>query len=82
MVTERPVVPEGQDIVALLNRGYVCPPDAGPSWRAAAYNVGVDVGLVEDSLLMQPGDRLREHQRMLNQILSMTQGGPSHDPGS
>lgn len=80
-VAKRALVPEGQDLVDLLNRGYICPKDAGPNWRAA-FDAGVDMGLIEDSLLMQPEARLREHQRALNQVIGMTEGRPSHDSGS
>lgn len=56
--------------VAQLNRGYVCPADAGPAWRAA-HEAGVDMGLVEDALRMTPEERLREHQRALNLVLDL-----------
>jgi hypothetical protein len=58
------------ELIDQLNRGYVCPPDAGPMWRAA-YGAGVDMSLVEDALQMSPAERLQAHQRALNQILTM-----------
>ena len=36
-------------LIEQLNRGYVCPPDAGPAWRAAC-EYGFDMSLVEDAL--------------------------------
>ena len=59
-----------QELIEQLNRGYVCPPDAGPMWRAA-NDAGVDMSLVEDALRMSPAERLRAHQRALNQILAL-----------
>ena len=40
-------------LIEQLNRGYVCPADAGPAWRAAC-EYGFDMSLVEDALLMTP----------------------------
>ena len=34
-----------------MNRGYVCPPDAGPAWRAAC-DYGFDMSLVQDALFV------------------------------
>jgi hypothetical protein len=31
------------------SREHVCPPDAGPAWRAA-YEAGADMAAIEDSL--------------------------------
>jgi hypothetical protein len=59
-----------------FNRGYVCPLDAGPAWRAA-HESGVDMALIEDALRMTPGERLREHQRALNLVLAVIQARPS-----
>ncbi len=49
---------------------YVCPPDAGPTWRAA-YDYGFDMSLVEDALRRTPEERLVEHQRALNLVLEI-----------
>jgi len=57
-------------LIAELNRGYVCPPDAGPAWRAAC-DYGYDMSLVEDSLHMTPERRLEEHQHALNTVLAV-----------
>lgn len=57
-------------LVEQLNRGYVCPPDAGPAWRAACQ-YGFDMSLVEDALSKSPEARLEEHQRMLDLVLEL-----------
>lgn len=76
-------VPADQDVIdiELLNHGYVCPPHAGPAWRAACA-AGVDMGLIEDALRMSPGERLRAHQHALNLVLAVAQVCSSHDSGS
>ena len=53
-----------------LNRGYVCPPEAGPAWRAAC-DYGLDMSLVEGALRMTPEQRLEEHQHALNLLLEI-----------
>ncbi len=55
-------------LIEQLNRGYVCPPDAGPAWRAAC-EYGFDMSLVEDALTKSPEERLEEHQRALDMML-------------
>lgn len=74
----QPLSSAEQELIDQLNRGYVCPPDAGPMWRAAC-DAGVDMSLVEDALQMSPAERLRAHQRALNQILTVMQARQSHD---
>jgi hypothetical protein len=66
------------DYVALLNRGYQCPSDAGPMWRAA-WEAGVDMSLLEDAIQMSPMQRLRFHQLALNQIIALMGIGLSHN---
>jgi hypothetical protein len=44
---------------------YVCPPDAGPAWRAA-YEAGIDMAALEESLRLTPGQRLEKLQRVLD----------------
>jgi hypothetical protein len=58
-------------LMAQLNRGYVCPPDAGPAWRAAS-EYGLDMSLLEESLRMSEDERLADHQRALNRVLRFT----------
>ena len=55
-------------LIEQLSRGYVCPPDAGPAWRAAC-DYGFDMSLVEDALTKTPEERLAEHQGALNMCL-------------
>jgi hypothetical protein len=50
--------------IDVLNRGYACPPDAGPAWRAAASE-GMDLSLVELSLAKTPWERWIEHDDAL-----------------
>ena len=64
-------------ILAQINGPYVCPPDAGPAWRAAA-DYGFDMSLVEDALSKSPEARLEEHQRMLNLLIELNNGVNPH----
>jgi hypothetical protein len=57
-------------IIEQLNRGYICPPDAGPAWRAA-FEYGLDMSLVEEALDRTPEQRLEEHQHALNLLLEI-----------
>jgi len=58
-------------LIAQLNQGYVCPPNAGPAWRAAS-EYGLDMSLLDDSLRMSEEERLADHQRALNRVLRFT----------
>ena len=49
--------------LAQMNGKYVCPPDAGPAWRAA-MEYGFDMSLIEATLKLTPEQRL---QRLLDQ---------------
>ena len=64
-------------LIAELNRGYVCPPDAGPAWRAAC-EYGFDMSLVDDALKLTPEQRLARHQRALDMILELQKGKTLH----
>ena len=64
-------------LIAELNRGYVCPPDAGPAWRAAC-DYGFDMSLVDDALKLTPEQRLARHQRALDMILELQKGKTLH----
>jgi hypothetical protein len=44
---------------------YLCPPDAGPTWRAA-YEAGLDMEALEENLRLTPEQRIEKHQRMLD----------------
>ncbi len=59
-------------LIAQLNAGYVCPPDAGPAWRAA-YEEGIDMALIEDALRLTPWERLLENDRALALVRSVEQ---------
>lgn len=65
-------------LIEQLNRGYVCPADAGPAWQAAC-EYGFDMSLVEDALLMAPEQRIEEHQRALNLLLEIEAARESND---
>ena len=58
-------------LIEQLNRGYVCPSDAGPAWRRAC-EYGFDMSLLEEALQMSEEERLADHQRALNRILYFT----------
>ena len=47
---------------------YVCPPDAGPHWRAA-YEAGCDMEELEANLRLTPEERMLKHDRKLNEWL-------------
>jgi hypothetical protein len=53
-----------EDLIMSLNSGYVCPPDAGPSWQQAVTE-GVDMSLIERALARSPWDRLQDHDQAL-----------------
>ncbi len=53
-----------------LKRGYVCPADASPAWRAAC-EYGFDMSLIEEALKRSPEERLEAHQRALDMILEL-----------
>jgi hypothetical protein len=61
-------------LLARLNAAYVCPPEAGPGWRAAA-DAGVDMRLLEDSLRLTPWERLEENQRALALVVALEEAG-------
>jgi hypothetical protein len=75
----RKIAMTDQDLIDLLNRGYACPPDAGPAWRAA-HEAGIDMSLIEDALAMSYEERLEDHQMALNQLLQL-QASLEHGPG-
>ncbi len=69
-----------ESILARINSPYVCPPGAGPAWRAAC-EYGFDMSLVEEALRMTPEERLEAHQKALNMLLELEQPSPRHAPG-
>jgi hypothetical protein len=64
-------------LIEELNRGYVCPPDAGPAWRAAC-DYGFDMSLVEDAMQMTPEQRVEQHQRALDMVLAVMSASPAY----
>jgi hypothetical protein len=66
-----------EETLAQMNGKYVCPPDAGPAWRAAmAY--GFDMSLIEETLRLTLEQRLEQHQRALDLILEIKTAGENH----
>ena len=65
--------------LAQMNGEYAMPPDAGPAWRAA-HEAGIDMSLIEDSLMLTPEQRLAEHQQVLDFLLEVQAAGQSHGP--
>jgi len=47
---------------------YVCPPDAGPAWRAAC-EAGCDMEHLEANLKLTPWERLLKHDKLRNEWL-------------
>ena len=71
-----------ETLIAQLNAGYVCPPDAGPAWRAACED-GIDMALIEDALRLSPWARLLENDGALQLVRELEQArirvdGSSH----
>ncbi len=56
-----------------LNRGYVCPSDAGPEWRAACEE-GIDMSLVELNLEKTPWQRMCDHDSALEMAFMLKHG--------
>src|SRR5437867_2803294 len=56
--------------LAQINGAYVCPPDAGPEWRAA-HEAGIDMSLIEHALELTPEQRLEEHQQVIDFLLEI-----------
>ena len=65
-------------LIAELNRGYVCPLDAGPAWRAACDS-GLDMSLVEENLRLTPWERLLANDRALALVRMVEQATPVED---
>ena len=64
-------------LIKELNRGYVCPADASPAWRAAS-EYGFDMSLIEEALKRTPEERLEAHQRALDMILGLRETQEHH----
>jgi hypothetical protein len=66
-----------EETLAQMNGKYVCPPDAGPAWRAA-MEYGFDMSLIEESLKLTPEQRLAEHQQVIDFLIELQESGHSH----
>jgi hypothetical protein len=66
-----------EETLAQMNGKYVCPPDAGPAWRAA-MEYGFDMSLIEASLKLTPEQRLAEHQQAINFMIELQESGKTH----
>ena len=63
-----------EETLAQMNGKYVCPPDAGPAWRAA-HAAGTDMSLIEENLMRSPWERLLANDRALNFVRTLEQAG-------
>ena len=67
-----------EETLAQINGKYVCPPDAGPAWRAA-YESGEDMSLLEESLRRSPWERLLANDRALALVRDVERAKPIRD---
>jgi len=63
------------ETLAQMNGKYVCPPDAGPAWRAAA-KAGMDMSLLEENLNRSPWERLLANDAALALIRAIEGAQP------
>jgi len=63
------------ETLAQMNGKYVCPPDAGPAWRAAMA-AGIDMSLIEENLRRTPWERLLANDRALAMIRELEAAKP------
>jgi hypothetical protein len=47
---------------------YVCPPDAGPAWRAA-LEAGINMEELEVNLRLSSEERIAKHDKLINEWL-------------
>ena len=66
------------ETLAQINGKYVCPPDAGPEWRASMA-AGYDMSLLEQTLELTPAERMRQHQQFLDFLLKVQSAGGHED---
>ncbi len=64
-----------EETLAQMNGKYVCPPDAGPAWRAA-MEYGFDMSLIEENLHRSPWERLLANNRALALIREIEKAKP------
>jgi hypothetical protein len=63
------------ETIAELNAGYKCPQDAGPAWRRA-YEMGMDMSLIESNLRMTPWERLLQNDSALHLVRVLQRSNP------
>jgi hypothetical protein len=66
-----------EETLAQVNGKQVCPPDAGPAWRAA-FASGIDMSLIEEALKLTAEQHLAEHQQVLDFLLAVHEAGNTH----
>jgi hypothetical protein len=64
-----------EETLAQMNGKYVCPPDAGPAWRAA-MEAGIDMSLIEENLKRSPWERLLANDSALSLIRELQKAKP------
>ena len=69
-----------EETLERINGKFVCPPDAGPAWRAA-MDYGFDMSLIESTLEMTLEERLDNHQQALTTALEVRAANKLNDAG-
>jgi hypothetical protein len=64
------------ETLAQMNGKYVCPPNAGPAWRAA-MEAGMDMSLIEDNLNRTPWERLLANDAALALVRAVENAKPA-----
>jgi len=64
--------------LAQMNGAYSMPPDAGPAWRAA-FESGIDMSLIEESLRHSPWERLLANDSALALVRAVQNAKPVSD---
>jgi hypothetical protein len=64
-----------ETILAQINGAYICPPDAGPAWRAA-HAAGMDMSLIEERLKLTPWERLLANDSALALVRAVQNAKP------
>ncbi len=67
-----------KDTLAQMNGEYVMPPDAGLAWRAA-FESGIDMSLIEESLRHTPWERLLANDSALALVRTIQNAKPVSD---
>jgi hypothetical protein len=67
-----------EETLAQMNGKYVCPPDAGPAWRAA-MECGIDMSLIEENLRRTPWERLLANDAALALVRAIERAEPENN---